>query len=313
MANEQDLIWAAVAEALAPVRHQEAGWERGKLERRVREYFRKAARGLEYNTKSWHALIGDYADAVFASLFQALGDRPWLAQADLLLVLDAGVRDNFPPELIANVPRLDFERAVLVAHDRAFEEQRYLPVLWESIQSLVQRGGKSGKKVYDAAELGRRSAAQLGSGYGDPNEVKAFVSKWVDTTLAHLSRTTQGDPSSVLPEEVAVQLFHALLEAGALPLALAAAHGPPPSGWPFVDYAVHTAYVAHGSRAEGGCSSAKGRGGRAAFSSQPCQAGVARLAGQSRGRARARARGSEAVSPSGQETVIAEMNVEEAE
>merc|ERR1712012_921517 len=36
---------------------------------------------------------------------------------------------------------------------------------------------------------------------------------------------------------------------GALPIPLMAEHGPPPRGRPFVDYAVHMAYVAHGSDA----------------------------------------------------------------
>merc|ERR1712203_638762 len=41
------------------------------------------------------------------------------------------------------------------------------------------------------------------------------------------------------------ELFHGLLQRGALPVVLAAEHGLPPAGWPFVEYTVHQAYVAN--------------------------------------------------------------------
>lgn len=245
--GRDDPLWSTLSEALQPIAHLEGESEIRRLEKRIREYFRKAAKGIDFASGPWQVLINEYADAVFGSLFQGLGERAWLAQADFLLVLDAGVRELFPPEVIRDVPQHDFERAVLAAHDRAFEEQRFLPMLWGAVRELVETtaGPKAKKKVYDAAAAGRRAAMPGCASVGDPNQVKAFVSKWVDTAVLQLSRSMHGDPSSALPEAIAVQVFHSLLNAGALPIPLVVEHGPPPRGWPFVDYVVHLAYAAH--------------------------------------------------------------------
>ncbi|CAE8605580.1 unnamed protein product [Polarella glacialis] len=257
MSWEEDHIWDAVSEALQPVAHLEVEWDLAKLTKRLKDYFRKGAKGLEYHDKTWLALINDYADSVFASIFQALGDRKWLSQVDFLFVLDAAIKDTFPKHLLERVPTAEFERAVLSAHDRAFEEQRYLPRLWDSVESLGLTG-KARKKSYDAVEEGRKVAVKyLGQ---SPNEVKAFLSRWTDITVANLSKTTQGDPESAMPEIAAVRLFHSLIEADALPIALTSQHGPPPERWPFVDFAVRTAYAAHCGEAGGTEFRDKGKG-----------------------------------------------------
>jgi len=239
---EPDLLWNAVSEAIAPVAHLEHEWEPNKFEKKIRDYFKKAVKAVEFGRKPWDVLVNDYADAVFSNIFNAVGEREWLHQVDFLLVLDAAIKEGFPARLLSAVPQEVFERTVLGAHDRAFEEQRYLPILWEVVQGLVT-GDKSRKKVYNAGEEGRKQAA-LANGASTDN-VKTFVSRWVDLTIARLSKDTQGEPEWILPEATAVQLFHTLVESGGLPVAYTAeeAQGPPPRGWPFIDYAVNMAYV----------------------------------------------------------------------
>lgn len=90
---------------------------------------------------------------------QALKDRPWLMQVDFLMAgplenreADAfrwwmpGSRSCFlltscrTPEACGiqlliglQVPQLVFEQQVLSAHDRSFEEQRFAPMLWDTL------------------------------------------------------------------------------------------------------------------------------------------------------------------------------------
>ncbi|CAE7477328.1 SLC12A7 [Symbiodinium natans] len=207
----------AVAEAIEPVQHLEKEWEPAKLCKRLREYFKKAAKSLEFKDKgrSWTGLVNDFADSAFSSIFQAIGDRQWLDQVDFIFVLDAGIKEFFPRHVLDDVPQAELERSVLAAHDRAFEEQRYLPKLYDFLESMGLTG-KTRKKAYDSVDEGRKVALRYMRDPSAPDEVKAFVSRWVDATVKNLHRFTQGDPASVLDEGQAAQIFEQLLKDGDL-------------------------------------------------------------------------------------------------
>lgn len=243
-----ELLWDACTEAVAPIADLEHEWDSLKLAKKIRDYFRRGAKGLLFGRKPWDQLVNDYADAVFGSLFTSLADREWLTEADLLLVLDAAIKDTFPPHILAQVPQYLFERTVLAAHDRAFEEQRYLLILWKVCQETVP-GDKSRKKVYNAGEAGRKEAVNCPRGELSANVVEDFAGRWINKTIGALGKSTQGELEWTLPEQLAVQWFHTLVEAGALPLGLVRKHGHPPRGWRFVDETVHQAYLAHSTSA----------------------------------------------------------------
>jgi len=155
-------------------------------------------------------------------------------------------------ELLVNVPQDAFERAVMAFNDRAFEEEGYLPILWETVQGLALPSWAQ-KRVYDSASAGRKDAVVRGdqAEAGDKNDAKEFVSRWIDTTIRRLAHATHGTPSEALTETAAAKLFHALLKKGmSLPILLQAKWGAPPKGWPFVDYAVRAAYSKHTHRNE---------------------------------------------------------------
>merc|ERR1712232_562173 len=128
-------------------------WDQNKLEKTLRGHFNKAAKNLAFGNSELWELINTYADNCFGSVFASLGDREWLStgQADFILVLDAGIKDHFPAELLGQCPRLEFEQMVLAAHDRAFEEQRFGPILTEAMSGVVQ-GKKTMSKVWNAME-----------------------------------------------------------------------------------------------------------------------------------------------------------------
>lgn len=242
--GDEDHLTPAVSDALTPVAHLEQEWDVSKLEKRIRQYFRNGAKGLEFGSKPWSELLEEYADKVFASIFQALSDRHWLSQADFLLVLDAGVKETFPAHVLNGVPQHIFERTVLNANDRAFEEQRYLPLLWETIQAMLQ-GPKIRKKAYEAFEEGRKkSAGFTGDEAGSP--IATFLQAWIHNTVAHLAASSNGMPDSIIDPPTCSHLFHALIGNGALPLPLVAEQGMPPPGWPFIDQVIGQAFAQAG-------------------------------------------------------------------
>jgi len=257
-----DQLWKAVTDALAGVSSLEPNGER--LEWRIVQYFRRAYKGISFGEKTCPDLINEYADKVFNLLFQALSDCEWLMKTDFVLVLDVAIKESFPSKVLDQLSGEEFERVVLAAHDRAFEEARFLPKCWELVQNLVPREGRSCRKVYDAMDHGRKVAGQLSFHDDDPNLVKEFVSKWADHAIWHLAQHC--DPFLVLPEEAAVQLFHSVIEAGTLPVPLVTVHGQPPVPWPFIDYAVQAAFTAHC-----GCRSNVGKGGRPWPSGRPAE------------------------------------------
>ena len=121
-----DLIWKEVSNALAFVRNSEPEWLR--LDRRIVQYFRRAHKSLSFHDGTCQDLINEYADAVWNLLVQVLSDREWLSKVDFVFAIDAAVKESFPQNVIAQLPQEHFERVVLAAHDRAFEEACVLPL-----------------------------------------------------------------------------------------------------------------------------------------------------------------------------------------
>jgi len=239
--DDEELIWAAVYEAVKPILRFERELDENKLQKRIRDCFRKGAKGLSYHGKAWYDLINEYADIAFSGIFSSLGEKEWLAQCDFLLCLDAGVKDNFPKNVLSRVPQKEFEQVVLAAHDRAHEEQRVLPILWEVIHSSID-GPKGKKKVYNAAEEAWKEAFAAS---GQTMDAQGFVGALIDGTVARISAVSQGEPGWVMEPQLGMTVFDELLQAGAMPYALVEAHGAPPAGWPFIGYCVEQAYGMH--------------------------------------------------------------------
>jgi len=239
MNEDDELLWNAVAEAVQPIAHLESQWDPDKLAKKLREYFKKAAKQLQFARKPWDHLINEYADTVFSSIFSGLGDRDWLAQADFLLCVDAGIKDLFPARIFTGVPQQVFESVVLQATDRAFDEQRYWTLRWEPVQRVVA-GKLTSKRVREILDTTRAETVQA-----ELEGVEAFLGGWIDRFTAALAKHTQGDPGSYLDEATAVELFRALVQEGALPWKLVSVEGVPPPDWSGIPTMVQKAYSDH--------------------------------------------------------------------
>merc|ERR1712217_380911 len=237
-----DLVWETVGMALKPLYTQLGEGTVGKCEKRIRDAFKKGAKGLAFQGKPWWEVINDYADAAFSSVFASCGDQDWLTAVDLGPCFMAGVKDNFPPEVINYVSPMELEPVVCMACERAWEEQRALPLMWYIVQARID-GPKAKKKVFNALEAGWKEACML-PGYFE-NELQDFVWQLVDRTIGHLGLVNHGEPQYMLAPEAASPFFNAIIDGGAVPFALVERNGIPPSGDPFIDYCIAEAYAMH--------------------------------------------------------------------
>jgi hypothetical protein len=232
------MLATAIPEAVAPLAEMETEWDADKLAKKLKEYFNKASKNLTFRGKALPDLVNEYADNAMGSIFAGLGDREWLytGQADFLLLVDAGIKDTFPAYLLKGVQQLDFEQMVLAAYDRAFDEQRFCPILSEAVPAAVS-GPKIKKKVWNAIDQGRKDAVMSGV-----TDIEEFTNTWINTSIAHLSEASQGSPEATMAPELAVKLFQTLLEGNALPLALTQEAVAPVH---LVEEAVSNAYTEH--------------------------------------------------------------------
>eukprot|EP00428_Durinskia_dybowskii_P013486 CAMPEP_0170228920 /NCGR_PEP_ID=MMETSP0116_2-20130129/14181_1 /TAXON_ID=400756 /ORGANISM="Durinskia baltica, Strain CSIRO CS-38" /LENGTH=278 /DNA_ID=CAMNT_0010479665 /DNA_START=32 /DNA_END=865 /DNA_ORIENTATION=- len=262
-----DAIWAAVTEATAPLEEVEDEAFVGKFSHKVARYFRQGAKHLDFHAKMWQQLVNEYADSVYGTLFQAFGDKDWLAQLDFLMALDAGIKNTFPPQVFYRVPQHIFEQAVLQASDRAFEEQRFARLCWDQLRESFP-DAKMRKHAYNALDAGRKFAgSRLGYSGALPQD---FLRAWVDHAVQRMTKSGRGDPAEVMPLEDAAAIFHVLLGAGAMPVGIVNEHGAPPTDWPDVEVALADAYA----RCAGG-----GGGGEGDFAGPAAPQGKGCLAG----------------------------------
>lgn len=241
------MLQTAIPDAVAAMIHLETQWDAAKMEKKLKEYFNKAAKNLQMRPgKGIADLIQEYADNAIGSIFAGLGDREWLytGQADFLLILDAGIKDNFPGHLLHGLSQLEFEQAVLAAYEKAFDEQRFCPILSDCVSATVT-GPKIKKKVWNSLDAGRKEAVA-----SEAITVEDFTTTWIGSSVAHLSQSSQGSPESTMPPEQCSQLFVALLEGGALPTSLTAEGAEAPLM--LVEDTVKNAYVEHTVAEEGG-------------------------------------------------------------
>merc|ERR1740121_2976250 len=127
---------------------------------------------------------------------------------------------------------------VLASYDRAFDEQRFWPILSEAVASNVS-GPKIKKKVWNAVDAARKEA--VAAGLTDPSE---FAAHWVTRSVALLAANSQSGLSSSLEADKMTTLFQTLLEAEGMPTFVAGEEG---AGAPtqVVEETVGAAYLEH--------------------------------------------------------------------
>jgi len=230
--SQGDAIDKASTNTLTSVAHLETEWDFDKLRWKVASYFRKAARGVPH-TGPVVKIIDEIADSAFATLSGTLGDRTWLPQVDFTMVLDATIKLIVPPEVLFQIPAPELDTAIITAHDRASEQGRSALVMWEVVQGTLS-GKKAQSKVYSSLESARieavnanvsaaLTAMQEATAKEIPSpleKVQKFIAMWIKRTVVTLADSYDGNPGAAMPQSVAVELFHNLLQRDTLPKSL---------------------------------------------------------------------------------------------
>jgi len=234
-----DDIYTAVKVALTAAVVIEGENNVQRMRQKISKYCHDSLQGLMKVAGPAKALIDEYADSLFSKIYAGFGDRPWLQQMDFLLVLDAAVKELLPKPVMTTVSFEDIETFIFQAHDRALDEQRCLPITWDTVQQVVQ-GPKTRKRVYAAVEIGRKAAVNKEDVFG----AEDFARTWITTALIALRKDCGGYPEQVLDTTTATNMFVSLFEGGALPEARMAEGWPAVTGWkPFVQEVVKEAYT----------------------------------------------------------------------
>merc|ERR1719221_485517 len=90
--EEENRTYAAVAEACMRIQHLEKEWDSEKLQKKILEYLKKAAKNSRGGSKPWQQSVEDFANKYFECFSNACGDRPWLDQADFSACIGSAIK-----------------------------------------------------------------------------------------------------------------------------------------------------------------------------------------------------------------------------
>lgn len=235
-------MWQAIEELASSVMDRETEYDAEKLAEKMRAYFRRGSKNMNLKSgEPWEKLVNEFADNIFTTVYTALGDREWLKDVDFQLCFDLAVQETFPGRVLKNVSPDEYMEVSMAAADRAIDEQRYGMARWETVSSNIE-GKNTIKRVSHAVDEARGLARAKGAA-----SAEEFMRSWINFTCQKMAESIGGDPSDVIEEEKAVQLFNALVQDNCMPLVLVE-DGLPEDGWDVIADAVSKAY----SKAAGG-------------------------------------------------------------
>jgi len=271
---QDDALYTAVKVALssAGVDQQEELSELSKIRGKLVTFARGCSEDVDVSGREEPAegIVRQLCRNFFAAVCPVYYERPWLASCDFQLVLEAAIKELLPQHILNSVDGTELDEHIWQSHDAAFEEQRFLPMMWEIVRPLVD-GPKIKKKVYKAFEVGRLEALNgddEGSGLA---RAESFVQRWVFSCASHLAEDGGGEPEGILEKDKILQIFSALFAnistvgcSNALPARWAAEAGTPEKGWePIIENALTSAFETIRKKPAG--PEARGKGGGKGF------------------------------------------------
>jgi len=212
--GDAGLIDTIVPEVLAKI------GESPKVGQGLRDVLREAC-GAIRQSRSLKEGIEKYAGTFVERLFIKFGDADWLwaaGQINLIVALvDAGIKDLFPADLLWTTEQKEFECMVIRTCTQHVDRKRIEYAVNRAIHSVLsanQRrasGKKASKKdaIWTAVYGGWEKALALGT-----SDREKFVSTWISSCDASALKL-------LLDSSQATRLFQTLLDACGLPVAIA--------------------------------------------------------------------------------------------
>jgi len=237
----EDGLYTAVKVALnaAGVDQQEEAAELSKIRQKIVSFARSSSEEVDTSGREepLDGIVRQLSRNFFSGVCSVYYERPWLASVDFQLVLEAAIKELLPQHVLNSVEPQELDEHIWQSHDLAFEEQRFLPIMWEIVRPLID-GPKMKKKVYKAFEVGRLEALvgdDEGSGL---SRAESFLQRWVHSCASNMAEEGGGDPEGILEKEKILEVFSALLAnaslnggSNALPARWSAEVGYPEKGW----------------------------------------------------------------------------------
>eukprot|EP00930_Biecheleria_cincta_P041909 TRINITY_DN2880_c0_g1_i1.p1 TRINITY_DN2880_c0_g1~~TRINITY_DN2880_c0_g1_i1.p1 ORF type:complete len:571 (-),score=132.11 TRINITY_DN2880_c0_g1_i1:66-1679(-) len=236
-ANDTIYTSAKVALSLAGMEEEEDVVEAARVRAKITKLARKSIEGVDGSGlyEPLDAVIRQVCRNFFAEVCPVYYDRKWLSNVHFQLVMESAIKELVPASVLQGAPT--FGAIIYESHDFAFEEQRFLPTMWEIVRPLVD-GPKKKKKVYNAMELGRSqalSSSDEGSGIA---RAQNFLRNWISACLKQLGEDAGGEPEALVDRAKLLEIFCSLLAvpdkyglSSALPSAWSNEAGIPDGGW----------------------------------------------------------------------------------
>lgn len=206
-------IYAAVKVAMtsAGIEGFEEPMEIARIRFSIINFANSSAEGIDVSgqTVSLDGIVYSICRNFFTSVCQAYHKRPWLSLIDFQLVLEAGIKELVPEQLLGLVTGEKLDELILEFHDLSFEEQRPLPMMWDTVQQHVH--GPT-MKAYKALVIGRSQA--LLPGFDEVSgmaRAEAFLQAWILVTLKQLTDAGGGSPHLIVPKEKVIEIMLTML------------------------------------------------------------------------------------------------------
>eukprot|EP00930_Biecheleria_cincta_P041910 TRINITY_DN2880_c0_g2_i1.p1 TRINITY_DN2880_c0_g2~~TRINITY_DN2880_c0_g2_i1.p1 ORF type:complete len:665 (-),score=158.37 TRINITY_DN2880_c0_g2_i1:44-1894(-) len=257
----EDSIYTSVKVALssAGIDEEEDAVETARVRAKITTFARQSAEEVDTSGHSepLDAIIRQICRNFFAAVCPVFYERKWLSNVDFQLVMDAAIKELVPASLLRSMDAAKLEETIWESHDIAFEEQRFLPSMWEIVRPLVD-GPKIKKKVYKAVELGRYQALTGSDEGAGLMRADAFLRAWATACLAQMAEDSGGDPEALIERSKVLEIFFSLMcvpdkngFSAALPSRWTIEAGIPENGWmPVLESVLEDVYATFKVEAE---------------------------------------------------------------
>lgn len=237
----EDAIYTSVKVALssAGIDEEEDAVETARVRSKITTFARQSAEDVDCSGHSepLDGIVRQICRNFFAAVCPVYYERKWLSSVDFQLVMEASIKELVPASVLRGMDAAKLDETIWEAHDIAFEEQRFLPSMWEIVRPLVD-GPKIKKKVYKAVELGRYQALTGSDEGSGMMRADAFLRAWATACLTQLAEDAGGDPEALIERAKVLEIFNCLLSvpdkngvSSALPSRWSIEAGIPDGGW----------------------------------------------------------------------------------
>lgn len=208
---------STVAMTIMPILEKERELDAPRLQAKIVEYLWKASKHVcAKPPMPWDAHVKAFVEKFYEVFWNAMYEREWIDDVDFAISIASAIKAYTPsPHNVAlqGVSNEQFVEKVVSEADAASDSCRYNMNVWTVVKKYFESSKKMKNEVCTALEKGRELTFET----GQAGNALSFMSIWVRYTINQLAQSRQGQPSKVLEEPQAVQMFAELVMQGGVP------------------------------------------------------------------------------------------------